>query len=118
MTTQLTKQSQTWRLVNENIANMTHGRKAFAASAMNGKIYAMGGSVPPKGYGSTSVEVYDPATKAWSDAPPMSTPRYIFAATALNGAIFVTGNYDEATHEPSTSGEALSATDKASVVMA
>ena len=91
------------------VANMTAGRDSFSAAVAGGKIYVMGGNVPPNGYGCKSVEVYDPATKQWAAAPSMGTARYLFAATALENTVYVSGNFDEATHEMSTSAEAFTA---------
>jgi N-acetylneuraminic acid mutarotase len=71
------------------VAPMSTARYAFAATAVNGKIYSMGGD-GGNGYVNT-VEVYEPSTNTWSNAAPMATARYVFAAAAVNGKIYAMG---------------------------
>jgi len=102
----------------------------FAAVALNGRIYAIGGS---QGFGSSlnTVEVYDPSSNSWrssNDPPgtagapaPMPTARYELAVAAVNGKIYGIGGhggpnqelntveaYDPATNTWSTDVEVVS----------
>ncbi|MGE0610193.1 MAG: hypothetical protein AB7O62_24085 [Pirellulales bacterium] len=45
-------------------------RRALSAAAHDGKLYVIGG-MQEDGNTTTTVNVYDPRTKAWSDAPPL-----------------------------------------------
>jgi hypothetical protein len=67
-----------------------------AAVAPDGKIYVFGGSVLLAPFVSApvdTVEVYDPATGAWSTAPSMPYPRTnTKAATGPDGRIYIIGD--------------------------
>src|SRR5262249_43376576 len=78
----------------------------LAAATVNGKIYAMGGTIGPTLYLNT-VEVYDPANNSWctstSTTPtalcptppaPMPTARGYFAAATVNGKIYAIGGFN------------------------
>ena len=75
------------------IAPMNRARSNFAAAAVAGKLYVMGGqaSAGAGAGGLVLVEFYDPVTKVWTDAPPMNTARVAGAATAMMNSIYVTG---------------------------
>jgi len=45
-------------------------RRALSVAVWHDRLYAMGGMLP-KGDSTTAVSVYDPATKDWSDGPPL-----------------------------------------------
>lgn len=67
-------------------------RMGLSAVAMNGRIYAIGGSAD--GFGTQAVgtvEEFDPTTNLWTTRNPMPTPRYFAAAAALGGEILVAG---------------------------
>ena len=67
---------------------MLYSRSCFAAVALDGCIYALGG------YGNvhlSSVEKYDPKRGKWSLVPAMSTARNNFGACALHGFIYAVG---------------------------
>jgi hypothetical protein len=68
----------TWR----TLAPMPTPRSEVAVAAVGGKIYVIGGF---EGDGSTSdaVEVYDPATDTWTQAPSLPEPRHHTAASAF-----------------------------------
>jgi len=87
------------------MAPMPTAPRGFAAAAVNGKIYAIGGYDPSNRNASLStVEVYDPATNTWRSsteppgtpgAPaPMPTARGFLAAAAVNGKIYAIGGDD------------------------
>ncbi len=65
-----------------------------AATASNGKIYAIGGS-NSSGTVLATVEEYNPATNTWTTKSPMSTARADAAAAAApDGKIYVIGGHD------------------------
>ena len=67
---------------------MLFSRSCFAAVALDGYIYALGG------YGNvhlSSVEKYNPRRNEWSLVPAMSTARNNFGACALHGFIYAVG---------------------------
>jgi N-acetylneuraminic acid mutarotase len=66
------------------------GRETLAASAVGGKIYAIGGAIPPFVSVST-VEEYDPATDTWTKKTDMLTARRWLATGAVGGKIYAIG---------------------------
>jgi len=70
-------------------------RSWYAAVALDGKVYVLGG----EGYDFAgydfdplpAVEVYDPQTGFWSEAPGMPTARRGLVAAAVNGRIYASG---------------------------
>jgi N-acetylneuraminic acid mutarotase len=71
-------------------APMPTERCWFSASVVDGKIYAIGGTLVTKEPIST-VEVYDPETDTWTTKTPMPTPRMGHAASVIDGIIYVFG---------------------------
>jgi N-acetylneuraminic acid mutarotase len=69
---------------------MNTWRNYMGAAAINGKIYAMGGTFGP---GSTSklIEMYDPASDTWSFGPEMPLARSLFATAVLDGKVYLIG---------------------------
>ena len=67
-------------------------RYAYAACAVNGNIYAMGGAdfFPPTEF-YTSVEEYNPITDTWATKSPMPVERHDFPACAVDGKIYAIG---------------------------
>jgi N-acetylneuraminic acid mutarotase len=69
-------------------------RASFTASAVNGKIYVIGG------YDSSAmvnpIEVYDPTIDSWSTLTTTGTytPRSNATANVVNGKIYIIGGYD------------------------
>ena len=62
----------------------------LSASAINGKIYAVGGT--PNGRdGLRNFEVYDPVTDTWAKAPDMLTARGNLSTSAVNGVVYAIG---------------------------
>jgi N-acetylneuraminic acid mutarotase len=73
-------------------ADMPTGAYGLAAVAVNGKVYAIGGT----SFGGrilNTVQVYDPIANSWTTASPMGTSRALLAADALNGKIYAIGGY-------------------------
>jgi len=69
-------------------ASMPTARNAFAAAAINGKIYVVGGI----GDGVLDlVEEYDPRTDSWRQRSPMPTPRFSLAVIATGGRLYAIG---------------------------
>lgn len=90
-----TDNGDTWR----RVADMPTARCCFAATGVDGKIYAIGGRTGPLSIPSSTVNVveeYNPLTDAWRTRAPMPTPRTELAdaAAVVNGRIYVFGGYD------------------------
>lgn len=60
----------------------------LGATMVNGKIYAIGGS---GGYGSTTVNEYDPITNIWTTKTSMPTPRIFFGIAVVENKIYTIG---------------------------
>ncbi|MFN2592972.1 MAG: hypothetical protein ABR532_09100, partial [Candidatus Dormibacteria bacterium] len=78
------------------LASLAEARGALAAASDNaGRIYAIGGAATAydSSLAGTYVEVYTPATKAWSSAPTLIVPRSggPAAATGTDGRIYAIG---------------------------
>ena len=71
-------------------ADMRIGRSNLAASAVNGKIYAIGGSVQML-WTRKHVEEFDPATDTWEKKADMLEPRSTRSAHVVDGKIYVFG---------------------------
>jgi N-acetylneuraminic acid mutarotase len=76
---------------------MPLARSDLGAAVVDGKIYVFGGCRVTKGHVTylRNVNVYDPATNAWSDAPAdMPTARAgMYAVATLGGKIVVPGGW-------------------------
>jgi len=72
-------------------APMHQARSRLGAVAVNGKIYAIGGSAENGIVGTN--EEYDPATDTWRGKMPMPTPRKGFAIASYEGKIYCIGGY-------------------------
>jgi len=74
---------------------MPTARNGLAAVAVNGKIYALGGSVPnsfPPIVALNTLEIYDPPTDTWSvTGAAMPTARVDLAAATVNAKIYAAG---------------------------
>jgi len=68
-------------------------RYELTTSAVNGKIYAIGGGVPV----SNLVQIYDPATDTWTTPQVQGqfTPHYGATAAMVNGKIFIFGGAED-----------------------
>ena len=72
---------------------MPTARVNFSASAVNGRIYLIGGA-PGGGQwsqGLSTVEEYDPATDTWTPKADMPTDRFRLATSVVNGKIYAIG---------------------------
>ena len=74
-------------------ANMPSPRSYLSASALDGKIYLIGGHTRFDGGGTASVQVYDPANDAWTDSPKMPTARGSLATAVVDGKIYAIGGH-------------------------
>jgi len=76
---------------------MPTARYGLTTTAVNGKIYAIGGAkhVPngcvPPAEPLDVVEVYDTDADSWETLPPMPTPRYFLGSAAIMNKIYVIG---------------------------
>jgi len=76
---------------------MPTARDLLSASAVDGKIYAIGGLGGP-----SIVEEYDPATDTWIKKASLPTPRQWLSTSVVNGKIYAIGG-DARTGAPSLS---------------
>ena len=73
-------------------ASMPTARIDLTGSVVNGKYYAIGGSL---GSGVlATVEEYNPATNLWATKSPMPTARSGLASTVVNGKIYAIGGWN------------------------
>ena len=96
--------TQEWR----NISNMNTRRSGVGLAAMNGRLYAVGGSDEREPL--SSVEAYDPERNIWSPMADLSVPRagagvcvlhgvlYCVGGRSTNGAVKTVEKYDEDTN--------------------
>jgi len=81
-------------------APMHQTRGYLGVAAVNGRIYAIGGSTQQgsspddlKGGAVGTNEEYSPATNTWTSKAPMLTPRYFFATAVYQNKIYCIGGY-------------------------
>lgn len=76
-------------------ASMPTAREGLGKGAIvNGLFYVIGGATRPStslASGSSAVEVYDPATNAWTTKAPMPTARFGMALEVVDGKIYAIG---------------------------
>lgn len=73
-------------------APMPTPRNTFAAAAVNGILYAVGGRGPCTPCNPVlSLEAYDPTTNTWSTKTPLPSVRYAEAAVGFAGKLYVFG---------------------------
>ena len=76
-------------------ADMPTARSHMTVSAFGGKIYAIGGGLPPRSRGGPAylalLEVYDTATNRWAPAADLPTPRGVLSSSVIDGRIHVMG---------------------------
>jgi len=70
-------------------ADMPTARFAFSTSAVDGKIYAIGGATWNTTF--NIVEEYDPATDIWTKKADMPSWRYNLSTSVVNGRIYAIG---------------------------
>jgi N-acetylneuraminic acid mutarotase len=71
-------------------------RNRHAAAVLDGRVYVAGGRAPDERgrvADTASVEVYDPASGAWTAAAPMPTARHGLVLLALEGRLYAIGGY-------------------------
>ena len=90
--------TDTW----DTCAPMPTGRFALTACALNGKIYAIGGSQPiSKGAaGYATVEEYDPLTDQWTTKSSMNYPRFELTCTVIAGKIWAMYGFPDGSSHP------------------
>jgi len=81
---------------------MPTARAMLSTSAVDGKIYAIGGRQTNGGSASSAVEQYDPVTDTWTTKAPMPTARQWLSTSAVNGKIYAFGGTPR-TYEPAFS---------------
>ena len=79
-------QQGTWSMK----ADMPTPRWGLSTSAVDGRIYAIGGLGRENVLVGT-MEVYDPRTDAWTEKADIPTPRFLPAASVVDGKIYVIG---------------------------
>ena len=72
--------------------------RGSALSAVDGKLYALGGSNGGGPESVSSVKRYDPATNAWEAMVPMPTARQFLEASGVDGKIYALGGYAVGEH--------------------
>ena len=72
-------------------ADMPTERREVSTSAVNGKIYAIGGTVAFMGVTLSTVEQYDPAADTWTKKADMPTARSYFSTSVVNEKIYAIG---------------------------
>ena len=71
--------------------DMPTPRWGLATSAVNGKIYAIGGGLEERLGPLATVEEYNPATDTWTRKADMPTPRHRLVAVVVDGKIYAIG---------------------------
>ena len=76
-------------------SDMTLARYYLSTSAVNGKVYAIGGSIwdniNQKNILYSTVEKYDPAKDTWTTITDMPTGRFAFCTSVVDGRIYAIG---------------------------
>ncbi|MGA7306375.1 MAG: kelch repeat-containing protein [Rhodothermales bacterium] len=72
---------------------MPTARLGLATCAVNGNIYAIGGYPAATVHGIGTVEMYDPATDAWTTKSPMPTERRWLVCGVVGGTIYAIGGF-------------------------
>jgi len=74
------------------LPSMPTARGWLVAAAVDGKIYAIGGS--DTNGKRANMEEYDPSTNSWSSKTPMPTPRDDIVVGVVDGKIYVIGGWN------------------------
>jgi hypothetical protein len=81
-------------------APMQQARSGLGVAAVNGKIYAIGGSVENGVVGTN--EEYDPETDTWTYKTPMPTPMAQFATAVYKNKIYCISEHVNEVYDPAT----------------
>lgn len=75
---------------------MPTARLSFGVGAVNGILYAVGGTLPPNPNANllATAEAYDPATNTWTTRAPMPTARMGLGVAEVNGILYAIGGVD------------------------
>ncbi len=76
-------------------ASMTMPRMLSGAAALNGKVYAISGSISCGAVETELVEAYDPASDSWSPCASLPKKLWSHAAAVWDGQIYVVGGTDQ-----------------------
>jgi N-acetylneuraminic acid mutarotase len=71
---------------------MLTSRQEMPSALLNGRVYTPGG-MNPQGDASAVMEVYDPASNAWSAAPSLPEGRHHPGTAVAGGRLYVIGGY-------------------------
>jgi len=71
--------------------SMPTARQGLVTAAVNGKLYAIGGSIDGFGTAVGTVEEFDPVSQVWTGRAPMPTPRQFAAGAQVGGRVLVAG---------------------------
>jgi N-acetylneuraminic acid mutarotase len=74
----------------------TGARNKLTLTTANGSLWAIGGV----GGQGTHVQLYNPTTNAWTEAPDLPAKRSLHGASVLNGYLYVVGGLDATTAQP------------------
>lgn len=79
-----------------------------AVTEAGGKLYVVGGLQAPQGTAGTRfVDIFDPVSRTWSQAPNAATDRGGARAVTVDGKIYLIGGYDAFTRTPFAEVEVL-----------
>ncbi len=92
-----------WRV----LAPLPTARGGTAGGVVSGRIYVAGGEAFDPTRTFAQVEVYDPATNAWSEAPDLPTPRHGLAVQGVGDVLYVIGGGPTAGLSVAPQNEAL-----------
>ena len=73
---------------------MQFKRGGLAAAVLDGKIYVVGGELLSTGQTSKHVEVYDPATGEWAEAPSLPASIHGFPLLSYDDSLWIIGGSD------------------------
>jgi N-acetylneuraminic acid mutarotase len=74
-------------------ASMPTARAFLGAAAINGKIYAAGGTQNYTVGNLDILEQYDPATDSWKTLAPMTRPKAFYQLVAINNRVYALGGF-------------------------
>ena len=79
-----------------------------AVTEANGKLYVIGGMQAPQGSpGSRFVDIFDPVSRTWSQAPNAPSDRGGARAVVVDGKVYLIGGYDAFSRTPFAEVEVL-----------